>query len=142
MTHDRLTQIRIENIRQYFMRLDARESTVLNLFTDDFEFFFPKFGEAKGKEGFARFGARMTFTKSLVHDIDGFTYIVDGDTIAVEGRERGESSSGIIWPDGKVSQGRFCNVFKFDGELIRYLAIYVDPDFASEDTDRVRLIHG
>jgi hypothetical protein len=56
----------------------------------------------------------------------------------VEGTESGVAGDGTPWPDGEVSQGRFCNVFEFNGDLISALRIYVDPDFTSSHQDRIR----
>ncbi|WP_017748448.1 hypothetical protein [Scytonema hofmannii] len=50
--------------------------------------------------------------------------------------------SGVALPDGIVSQGLFCNVFEFDGVLIRRMHIYVDPDFTSADRDRIDIFQG
>jgi hypothetical protein len=143
MAEDALTRARIEVIRNYFRRVDARDPSLLDLFADDVEFFFPKFGPARGKEALVTFGERMTrHLASLEHDIDGLNFIVAGDTIAVEGKEWGVTQAGVQWPDGAVSQGLFCNVFEFDGLLIRRTYIYVDPDFTSEDLDRARILRG
>lgn len=78
----------------------------------------------------------------LEHDIDSFNYVISGNTITVEGQEHGRTNSGIDWPDGVVSQGRFCNVFEFDGMQIKRAYIYVDPDFANVDVNRIRILRG
>lgn len=138
-----LAASRIETIRTYFRRVDARDPALMDLFTDDVEFFFPKFGVARGKAAVAEFGARLArYLDSLEHDIDGLNFIVAGDTIAVEGREWGLTTDGVRWPDGVISQGRFCNVFEFRDHLISRTYTYVDPDFTSADHDRVRALRG
>lgn len=138
-----LNDPRIETIRDYFRKVDAKDPALLDLFTDDVEFFFPKFGLARGKEAMARFAARIAVEAAkLTHDIDGLMFTVDGDRIAVEGREWGVTADGRAWPDGEISQGRFCNVFEFEGALIRRAFIYVDPDVTSEDRRRVALYRG
>lgn len=134
---------RIETIRDYFRKVDAKDPSLLDMYTDDVEFFFPKFGVARGKAAIAAFAER--FTKDAVklsHDIDGLVFTVDGDRIAVEGHEWGMTEDGRAWPDGEISQGRFANVFEFDGPLIKRAFIYVDPDFTSEDRQRVALYRG
>lgn len=134
---------RIETIREYFRRVDAKDPALPELFTDDVELFFPKFGTARGKAALARFAGRIARDAAqLTHDIDGLVFTVDGDRIAVEGREWGTTADGRAWPDGEVSQGRFANVFEFEGPLIRRTAIYVDPDFTGEDRRRVALYRG
>ncbi|WP_454812996.1 nuclear transport factor 2 family protein [Labrys neptuniae] len=130
---------RIETIRSYFRLVDARDPALLDLFTDDVRFYFPKFGMAAGKAAVAGFGERIARElRSLIHDIDGLIFTVDGDRIVVEGQEAGVTMAGESWPDGEISQGRFCNVFEFDGSLISRTYIYVDPDFTSADQPRLQ----
>lgn len=134
---------RIEAIRDYFRKVDAQDPSLLDLCTEDIEFFFPKFGVAHGKAALARFAERIGHDAAkLTHDIDGLVFTVDGDRIVVEGREWGVTADGRAWPDGEISQGRFANVFEFDGPLIKRTFIYVDPDFTSEDRRRVTLYRG
>lgn len=131
---------RIETVRDYFRKVDAKDPGLLDLFTDDVEFFFPKFGTARGKTAVARFGERIAQEAAkLTHDIDGFVFTVEGCRVVVEGREWGVTAGGREWPDGEVSQGRFANVFEFDGPLISRTYIYVDPDVTSDDKRRIAL---
>lgn len=131
---------RIEIVRDYFRRVDAKDPGLLDLFTDDVAFFFPKFGVARGKAALARFGERIAHeAATLTHDIDGFIFTAQGDRIVVEGREWGVTAEGRAWPDGEISQGRFANVFEFDGPLIRRAHIYVDPDVTGDDWRRIAL---
>jgi len=53
-----------------------------------------------------------------------------GDRIVVEGTEAGILADGTPWPAGARSEGRYCNVFEFRGQLISHLHIYTDLDFA------------
>ena len=39
----------LETVRQYFIRGDAGRPDTLDLFTDDVQIYFPKFGVAHGK---------------------------------------------------------------------------------------------
>ncbi|RMX04220.1 hypothetical protein D8I35_15605 [Corticibacter populi] len=138
-----LSASRIQAIRDYFRKVDAKDASLLDLFTEDVAFFFPKFGVAHGKATLARFAQRIAEEAAqLSHDIEGFVFTVDDDRIAVEGREWGVTASGRAWPDGEISQGRFCNVFEFEGELIKRAFIYVDPDFTNDDQRRVALYRG
>lgn len=138
-----LTEARLKVIDAYFHGADSRDPAFLDLFTEDVELFFPKFGLTRGKAAVAEFGARLAAElESLEHDIPGLHTIVAGDTIVVEGTEAGVTRSGLRWPDGVVSQGRFCDVFTFAGTLIRSVHIYVDPDFTSADRDRIRILRG
>lgn len=136
-----LDKQRIAIIRSYFHKVDARDGSLADLFTEDVDVFFPKFGRARGKAALARFGECMgRQLRSLEHDIDGLVFTVAGARIAVEGLERGVTQDGVPWPDGTISEGRFCNVFEFDGTLISRIFIYVDPDFSSADERAVRLL--
>lgn len=127
-----------EIIRQFFRYVDAGDARVLDLYADHAELWFPKFGRAKGKEGIGRFAAKMSaMVAKLDHDIDGLRFIDAGNTIVVEGREWGVMADGTAFPDGEISQGLFCNVFEFEGDLISAVRIYVDPDFPSLDQRRI-----
>lgn len=131
---DTLSEERVERIREYFRLVDERDPSLLDLFTDDVLFYFPKFGSGRGKAALAQFGARIgSYLDHLEHDIDGLIFTVQGDRIAVEGQERGVTKAGVSWPDGVISQGRFCNVFEFEGLLMSRTHIYVDPDFTGSD---------
>ncbi len=137
---------RIDKIVAYFRKVnevDAGDPDLLEFFTDDVQFYFPKYGTTRGKDAVVTFDERIgRELKSVRQDIDGFNYIAAGDHVVVEGTESGVTWSGISWPDGTISQGRFCSVFEFDGLLIRRLHIYVDPDFTNADLDRLRIYRG
>ena len=125
-------------VRLYFEYVDHRDVRLMDLYTDDVELLFPKFGSGKGKADMQRFGEKMgAMLNWLKHDIEGLHIIEAGDTVVVEGRVWGEMSDGTAFPDGNISQGRFCNVFEFEGDLIRAVRIYEDPDFPSTDQARI-----
>ncbi|GFN01174.1 hypothetical protein Sfulv_59840 [Streptomyces fulvorobeus] len=63
--------------------------------------------------------------------------LTSGSHVVVEGAEKGTTTSGVDFPDGVYSFGLFCNVFEFEGELIKRLHIYVDPDFANTHAEGV-----
>jgi hypothetical protein len=114
----------------------------MDLYTEDVELYFPKFGLGRGKADMAEFAARIgADLTGLTHDIDGLEFIVTDDRIVVEGRERGVTADGLPWPDGRISTGRFCNVFAFRGDLISSVHIYTDPDFTSSHEEKVRQLH-
>jgi hypothetical protein len=127
----------------YFNKVDNNDPTFIDLLADDIQFFFPKAGLIKGKKDIGKFlGLFGSHLKQIKHDIAAFNYIVQGNFVVVEGSEKGHLANGKHWPDGLISQGLFCNVFEFKGELIKRLHVYVDPDFASEDTDRINALRG
>jgi hypothetical protein len=143
MTNPTLQERRIANAVEYFRRVDSADPSVLDLFTDGATMYFPKLGIARGKAQiglFAQgFGAEIV---EIAHDIDNFSFYPSGEFVIVEGRERGKTRSAGAWPDGVYSQGLFCNVFEFEGELIKRVHIYADPDFNSADTARVAWAQG
>jgi hypothetical protein len=138
MSNMNITDAKVQKIITYFEKVDASDTSYLDLFTDNVKFFFPKFGTTQGKDSLVTFGKRIgSSLGSIWHDIPGFNFIVSGDTVVVEGTERGTMKDGTVWPDNAVSQGRFCSVFEFTGSLISRMYIYVDPDFPSQDAERI-----
>lgn len=132
---------RIAITKTYFEKIDSRDPAVLDLMHEDIQFFFPKCGVRTGKAEWRRFGEYFgRYLNSIEHDIPGFNYIAQGNFVVVEGREKGEMADGKTWPDGNISQGLFCNVFEFEGAIIKRLHVYVDPDFTSADKDRVQAL--
>ncbi|SRR5712691_2247080 len=136
-----ITDERISAAMQYFHRVDAADPSLLDLMTDDVQIYFPKFGVGYGKDA-VRESARgfHAALRRIEHDFDRMNIMVSGDHVIVEGFEKGVMRDGTRWPVDGLSEGRYCNVFEFDGTLIKRVHIYVDPDFAS--TDRERLLWG
>jgi hypothetical protein len=130
---DELTKIAAE----YFRRGDAGRPDTVDLFTEDVEIFFPKFGVRKGKTGFVELATGlMSALKSIAHFRDRLTYVAVGNKVFVEGTTHGETKSGARWEGGRTPGGRFCSVFEFNGPLISRMYIYLDPDYGSADQDR------
>jgi ketosteroid isomerase-like protein len=122
---------------EYFRRADAGQSDVLDLFTDDVEVFFPKFGVSRGKAAFGELASGLLATlQSLAHDQPGLAFISSGTTVVVEGTTRGVTRDGTAWEGGKTPGGRFCSIFEFRGTLISRMYIYLDPDYGSADRAR------
>ncbi|WP_232112133.1 nuclear transport factor 2 family protein [Salinivibrio proteolyticus] len=131
----------VPRVIQYFQKIDAGDPSYLDLFSEDVDFYFPKFGQAKGKSALVEFGNRIgSSLSSIWHDIEGFQITTAGNKVIVEGQEGGVMSDGTPWPDNKVSTGRFCSVFEFNEELISRMYVYVDPDFPSRDLERVAVL--
>ena len=124
--------------RDYFVRSDQGRPDVLDLFHEDAELYFPKFGFRSGRQSLVElvqgFIGKLEFIK---HDYDSLRFMPSGDHLIVEGMSRG-AISGKSWEGGKTPGGRFCNVFKFRGDLIASLHVYLDPDYTSEDEPRFR----
>ncbi|MCX5181196.1 nuclear transport factor 2 family protein [Streptomyces sp. NBC_00268] len=129
---------REEIVIDYFHMADAGNPAVIDLFTDDAQMFYPKFGIANGKAQIGAFAQGLgRGIASLQHEFDRFTVLSSGNYVTVEGAERGTTASGIEFPDGVSSFGLFCNVFEFEDELIKRVHIYVDPDFANTHAEGV-----
>ncbi|MGL5130074.1 MAG: nuclear transport factor 2 family protein [Aeromonas popoffii] len=133
----------VEQVVEYFEKVDMGDPSYLDLFSENVDFFFPKFGQAKGKDALVEFGNRIgSSLTSIWHDIDGFKITTAGNMVVVEGQEGGVMSDGTSWPDNNISTGRFCSVFEFTGKLISRMYVYVDPDFPSRDLERVTVLSG
>ena len=48
------------------------------------------------------------------------------------------AGEGKAWSGGTTPGGRFCNVFRFRGDRVASLHIYLDPDYTSDDEPRFR----
>lgn len=131
------TEKRIALVKEYFRKGDTGDTTIIDMFTDDVELYFPKFGTRSGKAAVGAFvQGLLGQVQSLQHYQEAYTYIPSGDFVVVEGWESGVAKDGTPWPVKGRSDGRFCNVFRFRDDLISHLHIYVDPDFAGRDTER------
>jgi ketosteroid isomerase-like protein len=126
-----------EVAKKYFALLDAGNAQLLDLFTDDVQIFFPKFGVGRGhsalRDVLAGLGGAL---QSVQHLSESFVYTHGGNRLAVEGQTRGVLRSGARWVAGETPAGRFCNVFEFRGELICRMYVYLDPDYGSDDKAR------
>jgi ketosteroid isomerase-like protein len=127
----------IELSQEYFRRVDAGRTDLLDLMTDDVGFYFPKFGIGRGKAAFGEFAAGVgQVFERVEHDYRTYSFICSGNTLVVEGTTRGQMKNGKSWAAGQTPGGRFCNVFQFRGDLISRVYIYLDPDYVSEDAPR------
>jgi len=111
--------------------------SILDLFAEDAQVYFPKWGLATGKEAIgALFGDVGATLKSILHDYAGFNWIMTGtDMFACEGTSFGEHRDGA-WRAGVTHAGRWCDVFEVRDLKIQRCFIYLDPDYAGLDTDR------
>jgi hypothetical protein len=126
----------LDVIGEYFNRADAGRADVVDLFTDDFEFYFPKFGISTGKEAFVQFLQGFTSNvASIKHKTEDFRYVRAGSTVVVEGTTAGSLHAGESWDGGSTSGGRFCSVFELDGDLIARMYVYLDPDYGGAHRD-------
>ena len=124
---------RIWLAKTYFAKVDAGDGALLDMFTEDAQAYFPKIGSTHGKAQLVHLVQTLTsVVRQFVHDPSHMVFTVQGTRLVVEGVETGEFSDGTPFPAGAKSEGRFCNVFEFEGQLISRLHIYADPDFAGQ----------
>jgi SnoaL-like domain len=127
----------IEFTKAYFEQVDNGRLPD-ELFTPDFEFYFPKYGVGRGLEEFREFATGLASAgHKATHHRDRLKYIACGQQVIVEGTTFGTDGEGNTWDGGETAGGRFCSVFDFteDG-FIKRMYIYLDPDYTSRDTDR------
>jgi ketosteroid isomerase-like protein len=113
--------------------------SILDLFAEDAQVYFPKWGLANGREEIGRlFGDVGATLKAIRHDYAGFNWVFSGsDTIVAEGTSHGEHQDGA-WRAGVPdwAAGRWCDVFEIRDFRIQRCFIYLDPDYAGRDTER------
>ncbi|MEU7579311.1 nuclear transport factor 2 family protein [Streptomyces sp. NPDC041068] len=113
---------------------------LLDLFADDAQVYFPKWGLADGKAEIGRmFGDVGGTLRSITHHYADFNWIFSGtDTVVCEGTSHGEHRDGGAWRAGLPDwgAGRFCDVFEIRDWLIQRCFIYLDPDYGGGDAGR------
>jgi ketosteroid isomerase-like protein len=121
---------------EYLKRLDRGEG-IFDLFADDAQVYFPKWGLATGRREYERLFADLgSILKSISHDYAYFNYIMQGDFVVVEGTSSGMTTDGVEWRAGVTHAGRWCDVFEIRDFKIQRVFIYLDPDYAGADTAR------
>ena len=84
------------------------------------------------------FGEVGATLKSIRHDYANFNWIFSGsDLVVCEGTSYGEHRDGA-WRAGvpEWGAGRWCDVFEIRDWHIDRCFIYLDPDYAGQDTTR------
>jgi hypothetical protein len=138
MTDEQRKSVALEYLKAFdHAGVTSTGDSILDLFADDAQVFFPKWGVATGKEQigqlFTDVGATIT---SVMHDYATFNWVMTGgDTFACEGTSYGEHRDGA-WRAGLTHAGRWCDVFEIRDFLIQRCFIYLDPDYAGLDTER------
>jgi hypothetical protein len=140
MTDEQRKSIALE----YLHALDSggvtsRGAPILDLFAPGAEVYFPKWGVAKGRQQIEKLFADVgSGLKSIAHHYDSLNWICSGgDTLVCEGTSHGEHVDGP-WRAGSPEwgAGRWCDVFEIRDGLIQRCFIYLDPDYAGQDTRR------
>jgi hypothetical protein len=140
MTDEQRKSVAVEYLKAFDNAgVTSTGASILDLFADDAQVYFPKWGLANGKEEigqlFGDVGATLT---SIRHDYASFNWVFSGsDMIVAEGTSYGEHQDGP-WRAGVPdwAAGRWCDVFEIRDFKIQRCFIYLDPDYAGKDTDR------
>jgi hypothetical protein len=119
--------------------------SILDLFADDAQVYFPKWGLASGKDEIGRlFGDVGGTIKEIVHHYSHFNWVFSGsDVVVCEGTSHGVHRDGL-WRAGvpEWGAGRWCDVFEIRDFLIQRVFIYLDPDYAGQDIERYPWLAG
>lgn len=140
MTDEQRRSVVIEYLKAFDNRgVTSSGGCILDLFADDAQVLFPKWGLATGRERigqmFADLGARL---KSVTHDYAHINWIGSGsDLLVCEGTSHEEHVEGP-WRPGVPAWGAgyWCDVFEIRDGKIQRCCIYLDPDYAGRDTAR------
>jgi hypothetical protein len=138
MTDEQRKSVALEYLKAFDNKgVTSSGGSILNLFADDAQVFFPKWGLATGKKEigklFTDFGGLL---REIRHDYAMFNFIMTGgDVFACEGTSYGVHQDGP-WRAGVTHAGRWCDVFEVRDFLIQRCFIYLDPDYAGRDTER------
>jgi hypothetical protein len=138
MTDEQRKSVALEYLKAFDNKgVTSNGGSILDLFAEDAQVFFPKWGLANGKKQigqlFTDFGGGI---RHILHDYATFNWIMTGtDVFAVEGTSAGEYKDGP-WRAGVTHAGRWCDVFEVRDFLIQRCFIYLDPDYAGLDTAR------
>src|SRR5579863_10130193 len=82
---------------EYLRRLDRSES-IIDLFDDHAQVYFPKWGVAIGRPEIEKLFSDLSGTVSRIqHHSAYFNVIQQGDMVVVEGTTHGTSASGVDW---------------------------------------------
>ncbi len=146
MTDEQRKSVAIEYLKAFDNGgVTSTGGSILDLFADDAQVYFPKWGLANGKEQIGQcFGDVGGTLKSIVHHYSNFNWIFSGsDFIVCEGGSHGEHKDGP-WRAGvpEWGAGRWCDVFEIRDWKIQRCFIYLDPDYAGKDTARYPWLEG
>ncbi len=131
----------VEVAKEYFIRSDAQDPRLMELFHPDLQFYYPKFGIGHGPQSVLDMVSGFTGQlEAIEHDKANLLYVARDPYVIVEGTSRGRLN-GVDWDGGQTAGGRFCNVFEFRDGLIVRCHVYLDPDYTGQDEARFRWGH-
>ena len=140
MTNEQRKSVALEYLKAFDNAgVTSDGGSILDLFADDAQVYFPKWGIARGKEQIGKlFGDVGGTLKSIVHHFSHFNWIFSGEDLVVcEGTSHGEHQDGPWRADvPEHGAGRWCDVFEIRDWKIHRCFIYLDPDYAGKDTAR------
>src|SRR6266853_3768678 len=100
-------QNRIKVVQDYFRLADQGSREILELFHEDAEIYYPKFGFGFGRQSFFELTKGFEGALEFVRlDYDNLKIIPDGDYVFVEGTSRGKLS-GKTWTGEKLPAAVF-----------------------------------
>src|ERR1700691_2080461 len=140
MTDEQRKSVALEYLKAFDNEgVTSSGASILDLFADDAQLYFPKWGLANGKDEIGRmFGDVGGTLRSIPHHYAQFNWIFSvAAVLAVEGTSHGEHADGP-WRAGvpEWAAGRWCDVFEIRDWKIQRCFIYLDPDYAAKDTAR------
>ena len=139
MTDEQRKSVALEYLKAFDKGgVTSSGGSILDLFADDAQVYFPKWGLANGKAEIGKlFGDVGGTITSIVHHYSHFNWVIAGDTVVCEGTSHGEHRDGP-WRAGvpEWAAGRWCDVFEIRDWKIQRCFIYLDPDYAAKDTER------
>ena len=140
MTDEQRKSVALEYLKAFDNGgITSTGESILELFATDAQVMFPKWGLANGREEIGRmFGEVGSTLVSIRHEYATFTWLFSGsDTIVAAGTSYGEHHDGP-WRAGVPdwAAGRWCDVFEIRDFQIQRVFIYLDPDYAGQDTAR------
>ena len=146
MTDEQRKSVALEYLKAFDNGgVTSNGGSILELFADDAQVYFPKWGLATGKNRIgAMFGDLASRGKTIVHHYAGFNWIFSGsDLLVCEGTSHGEHVDGP-WRAGVPDwgAGHWCDVFEIRDWLIQHCFIYLDPDYAGKDVARYPWLAG
>jgi hypothetical protein len=92
---------------------------------------------ARGKHDIGQlFSDLGSILAGISHEMSCLNFIQQGDLVCVEGLSSGKLKSGAEWRAGTTHAGRWCDVFEIRDFKIQRCHVYLDPDYAGDDTGR------
>ena len=141
MTDEQRKSVAIEYLKAFDNGgVTSTGGSILDLFAEDAQVYFPKWGLANGKEQIGQcFGDVGGTLKSIVHHYSNFNWIFSGSRYRSSARAAAMASTrtghgGPACRNGAA--GRWCDVFEIRDWKIQRCFIYLDPDYAAQDTAR------